>query len=201
MIDVHWVIVGALISAFGASMYVRDTLRGTSQPNRVTFVLWAAAPLLAFGVQVSSGVGLRSLMTFMAGAAPVAVLIASFANRSAVWRIGPFDWVCGGLSVAGTLWWLVSGHGVVGIVAAVAADLLTGIPTAVKSWRAPESETAVSYVCGMVNAGVTLLTVTRFSAIVALFPAYIFAFTAVQVVLVAGRLGPRWRARLGVAAL
>jgi len=38
-------------------------------------------------VEVTQGVGLRSIMTFMVGFGPVAVFVASFINIQAVWKI------------------------------------------------------------------------------------------------------------------
>ena len=47
MLDVHFVYLGAAIGAIGQVGYVVDTIRGRTQPNRVTWLLWALAPLLA----------------------------------------------------------------------------------------------------------------------------------------------------------
>lgn len=42
---VHWlVMVSAAVSIGGASAYIRDTLKGTTKPNRVSWFLWALAP-------------------------------------------------------------------------------------------------------------------------------------------------------------
>jgi hypothetical protein len=57
------------------AVYLRDTLRGTTKPNRVTWLLWAVAPLLAAAVELSEGVGLRALPTFMVGFMPLLVFV------------------------------------------------------------------------------------------------------------------------------
>lgn len=200
MIDVHFVILGAALGLLGSAFYIRDTLRGITHPNRVTWLLWGAAPLLAFAVEVHSGVGLRSLMTFVVGFAPLLVVGASFLNRNAVWRITRLDIVCGSLSVAGTVAWLLTQQGLVAIAAAIAADALAGVPTLVKSWKAPETESVSAYVGALANAGITLLTVTTATVAILAFPIYIAVVASVEVALVGGRLGPRFRQRRGVAA-
>src|SRR5581483_5835501 len=101
MIDVHFVILGAVITAAGLVAYIRATLRGVTQPNRVTWLLWALAPLLAFAVEIHEGVGLQSLMTFTVGFGPLLVFLASFRSAGAVWEIRPLDYVCGALSLGG----------------------------------------------------------------------------------------------------
>ena len=159
MINVNFVFLGAAIGALGSLAYMRDTLRGTTQPNRVTWLLWAIAPLLAAAVEFHSGVGLRTLTTFMIGFMPLLIFIASFHNPAAVWKIRRLDYVCGAMSLAGTAAWLATRNGVVAIAAAIAADFLAGLPTMMKSWSHPESESVSSYVGAVINSGILLLTV------------------------------------------
>jgi hypothetical protein len=191
VINVNFVFLGAALGAVGTALYLRDTLRGTTQPNRVTWLLWAVAPLLAAAVEFNEGVGLRTLTTFMVGFMPVLVFIASFRSPGAVWRIRPLDYVCGALSVAGTMAWLLTRSGVVAIAAAIAADALAGLPTMLKSWSHPETETVWSYVGAVANAGILLLTVTHWTTDVVAFPLFIVCIASVQVVFVGLRPGPR----------
>jgi hypothetical protein len=194
MINVHFVYLGAALGAAGSLVYVWDTLRGTTQPNRVTWLLWAFAPLLAFAVELHSGIGLRALTTFIIGFMPLLVFIASFHNSAAVWKIRRIDYVCGVMSLAGTAAWLATQNAVVAIVAAIAADFLAGIPTLMKSWSNPESETVTSYVGAVLNSGILLLTVHHWTTDVAAFPLFIFCTASVQTVLVGFKPGPRLRA-------
>jgi hypothetical protein len=193
MINVHFVYLGAALAAAGSLVYIRDTLRGTTQPNRVTWLLWALAPLLAFAVEVQAGVGLRALTTFIIGFMPLLVFIASFHNPAAVWKIRRFDYVCGAMSLAGTAAWLVTQNGVVGLAAAIAADFLAGVPTLRKSWSDPESETVVAYVGALLNSAILLLTVQHWTAEEVAFPLYICAITSVEILLIGLNLGPRLR--------
>jgi hypothetical protein len=194
MINVHFVYLGAALGASGTLVYVWDTLRGTTQPNRVTWLLWAFAPLLAFAVEIRSGIGLRALTTFIIGFMPLLVFVASFHNSAAVWKIRRLDYVCGAMSLAGTAAWLATRNGVVAIVAAIAADFLAGIPTMVKSWSNPKSETVTSYIGAVLNSGILLLTIHRWTTDVAAFPLFIFCIASVQVFFVGFKPGPRWRA-------
>lgn len=193
MINVNFVYLGAALSALGGGLYLRDTLRGTTQPNRVTWLLWAIAPLLAAAVEFDEGVGLRALTTFMVGFMPLLVFIASFHSPGAVWKIGWLDYVCGALSVAGTVGWLLTRSGVVAIVAAVLADALAGVPTLVKSWTHPQTESVSSYLGALANSSILLLTVVTWTTAVVAFPLYIVAIASVEVLLVGAKLGPRWR--------
>lgn len=194
MISVNFVYLGSALGAIGGLFYLRDTLRGTTQPNRVTWLLWAVAPLLAAAVEFNEGVGLRTLTTFMVGFMPLLIFIATFRAPGAVWQITRRDYVCGALSVLGTIGWLATRSGVVAIIAAICADFLAGIPTLIKSWRAPESESVSSYLGAVVSSAILLLTVTRWTTEVAAFPTFLLCVASVECVLVGLKPGTRRRA-------
>jgi hypothetical protein len=198
VINVNWVYLGAAIGVLGTSVYLRDTLRGTTKPNRVTWLLWAVAPLLAAAVEWDEGVGLRALPTFVVGFMPLLVFIGSFHNPAAVWKIRRFDYACGVMSVVGTVVWLVTRNGILAISAAIAADFLAGIPTLMKSWTHPETETVYSYVGAVLSMAIVLLTIDHWTFDVAAFPIFIVCVASVEVFLVGFEPGPRLqRSRAG----
>ena len=200
MISVNWVYLGSAIGALGTAVYLRDTLRGTTKPNRVTWLLWAVAPLLASAVELDEGVGLRTLPTFMVGFMPLLVFVGSFHNRESVWRIRRIDYACGVMSVVGTVVWLVTRNGVLAISAAIAADFLAGVPTLMKSWTHPETETVYTYIGAVLSMVILLLTIDHWTFDVAAFPIFIVVVASVEVFLVGFEPGPRWRASRGRAA-
>jgi len=193
VINVHWIYLGTAVGALGTSVYLRDTLRGTTKPNRVTWLLWAVAPLLAATVELDQGVGLRALPTFMVGFMPLLVFAASFHNPDSVWRIRRIDYACGALSVGGTLIWLVTRNGVLAISAAIVADFLAGVPTLMKSWTHPETETVYSYIGAVISMSIVLLTIQHWTFDVAAFPIFIVCMASVEVFLVGFEPGPRLR--------
>lgn len=193
MINENWIYVGTAIGAAGAVVYLRDTLRGTTQPNRVTWLLWAVAPLLAAAVALNGGAGLRALPTFMVGFMPLLIFIASFHNDAAVWKVRRMDYACGAVSVIGTVVWLVTRNGVLAISAAIAADFLAGVPTLMKSWTHPQTETVHSYIGALISMVVLLLTVDHWTFDVVAFPLFVACTAAVQSAIVGLEPGPRLR--------
>ncbi len=129
MISVNFVILGALLNLIGCFNYIIGTLKGTTKPNRVTWFLWALAPMIAFTVMINDGVGLLALMTFMVGFGPLLIFIASFVNKKAYWNITKFDIICGVLSLAAIALWVITGSGLTAIIFSIMADLLAGLPT------------------------------------------------------------------------
>jgi len=186
MLPEYFVIIGFFLSMGGCLHYLIATLRGTVQPNRVSWFLWASAPLIAFAAELSEGVGIQSLMTLSVGLSPLLVFLASFVNRKSVWKLQPFDYVCGGLSVIGIILWAVTRSGNVAIIFSIAADSLASIPTIRKSFTNPESESYVIYLLGIINAILTILTLHIWNIAHIGYPIYIITVNSILVAAIIG---------------
>ena len=184
MIDPRFVLLGMVFSLAGAASYCRAMLRGRVRPNRVSWGLWALAPLVAFAAELSEGVGLPAVLTLSVGISPLCVLICSFATRAGRWRIGTLDIACGLLSLCAIALWAISGRGTTAIALSIAADALAALPTIRKARIAPETEHPLPYLGGMANATITLLTIRHWSFATAGFPIYILVLTTILYALV-----------------
>lgn len=189
MLNQNFVIFGALLNLVGSTSYAIDTFRGKTKPNRVTWFLWATAPLIAFSAMISGGVGLRSLMTFMVGFGPAVVFLASFVNRKAYWKISKLDIACGALSIAALILWYVTKTGEIAILLSILADALAGVPTIIKAYKEPETESYNVFFFGAISAAITLLTIEAWTFAVAAFPVYIFAICSLLFVLIFRKQG------------
>ncbi len=173
MLDPRFAILGALITVAGSASYARDTLRGRTQPNRVTWMLWTLAPLIAFAAEVVQGVGLASLMTLAVGVGPLLVVIASNLDPRAYYRLTRFDGICAVLSLAALVAWGLTGTGNIAIMFSILADLFGLVPTLRKARRDPASESASAFVASGCGAIITLLTVSVWTFANVGFPLYI----------------------------
>jgi len=194
VLDPRFVYLAVALSALGAIGYIRDTLRGLTAPNRVTWALWGLLGLLAFGVESQQNVGLARWMTLALGAVPILVLAASFRDRNAVWRLGAFDLVCGVISLAGIISWALVHEATVALVAFISADQVAALPTFRKSWLAPESETHWVFFLGCANCVITVLTLKVFTTAGVLYPGIIAVSDLLLALVIATRIGPRVRA-------
>lgn len=194
MIDPRFAILGAVISLAGNGAYARDTVRGRTQPNRVSWLLWTVAPLIAFAAEVVQHVGLNALLTFAVGFGPLIVFASSFLDPRAYARVTPLDLACGALSVAALVAWAVTGRGDAAILFSILSDFFGAVPTVRKAYRRPQSESASAFIAGGLGAAITLLTIRRWSFASAGFPAYIALAGSTMAVLI---LAPRTRSSVG----
>ena len=191
MLHSNFIIVGTLIGAAGSVVYLIKTVKGKVKPNRVSFLLWSVVPFIAFFAQINQGVGLEALMTFSSGFLPLTVFIASFVNKQAEWKLTRFDLICGILSLAGLVLWMITKVGNVAIFFSIVADGIAAIPTIVKAYKYPDSEIAWPWIATVFGVILTLLTLSKFTFANCGFILYILIVNLLIYTLVQFRLGEK----------
>lgn len=189
MLNEKFVLLGVFINLLGGISYFRDTVRGKIQPNRVSWGLWSLAVMIAFVAEVKQGVGIQSLATFMVGFSPLLIFFASFANKKAYWKITKFDAYCGLLSLLGIALWIITKNANAAILFSIFADVMAGIPTLVKSYKYPETESWIEFMTSFISVGIAMLTLKTFGFAYLAFPLYIFCFDFVAFVLIKFKVG------------
>lgn len=127
-------------------LYIRDMAYGTTKPNRVSFFLWALAPIIGALISFSQGARWSVIPVLLAGLGPVLILAASFIVKQGYWKLSALDYVCGALALTTFFIWLVAKDPGLALGFAIATDLLAYIPTMVKVYTHPETETSWAYI-------------------------------------------------------
>lgn len=191
MLDERFAIIGALIVFLGDGSYLIDTIKGKTKPNKVSWFIWAIAPLLAFSAQFQQRVGWPSLMTFSIGIVPLFIFLASFLNKKAQWKVTKFDIFCGSLSVIGLILWLITQIGNFAILFGILSDGFAFIPTILKSYQQPETENYKAYLASSASGLITLAIIKNWDFANAAFPLYIFFSCALAFALIKFKLGAK----------
>jgi hypothetical protein len=193
MLPSYFVVIGTLIGAVGSVAYLIDTIKGKVKPNRVSFLLWSIAPLIAFAAQIKQGVGLEALMTFSTGFLPIMTLAGSFLNKKAEWKLTKFDLFCGSLSLVGLVLWQITKVGNVAIFFSILADGFAAVPTIVKAYKYPDTELAWPWIATCVGVLLTIFTLKELSFANSGFIIYIFIADFIIFSLVQFRIGDIFR--------
>jgi len=169
----YLVFVSAFAALLAAFTYIRSMFRGGAKPNRVTWLMWSIAPFIATAAAISNGVGWAVLPVFMAGFSPLLIFTFSFLTKKAYWKLTSFDYVCGVLSALAIVLWLVTKNPNVAIVFAISSDALAAVPTLIKEWHHPETESPWPYITGMFSALTSFGAATIWTFSEYAFPAYL----------------------------
>lgn len=159
MLPEYFAIVGAIIGSLGGFYYLYDTIVGKTQPNRITWLLWGIFPMVIFVAQRAQGVEGLSWTSFVAGFTPLLIVAASFFNKKAYWKSEPRDYYLMAASIVGIILWAITDNPNLAILFSLLADILAGMPTLIKSYRHPQSESWIAYAISTVGFGISFLSV------------------------------------------
>lgn len=174
MLPEQFVYLGVICSLVACTFYLAGTIKGTVKPNRVTFFLWALAPLIAFFAQLDEGVGPQALLSFALGFGSLLILGASYLhkNKHAAWKLTRLDYICGAISLIGLCLWQITQIGTIAIMFSIVADIFAAIPTIIKSYKAPNTESPAAYLLTGTGGLITFLTITHWNFANYAFPLY-----------------------------
>ncbi|MGB5105151.1 MAG: hypothetical protein WBP42_00390 [Candidatus Zixiibacteriota bacterium] len=188
MFPEYCAIIGAIIGSVGGLYYLYDTITGKAQPNRVTWLLWGIFPLVIFVAQRAQGVESISWTSFVAGLMPLLIVAASFFNKKAYWKSDPRDYYLMAAAIIGIILWAITDNPNLALLFSLLADMLAAIPTLIKSYRHPQSESWIGYAISAVGFGISLLSVQSYNIESTAFVAYVFILNgALAVMAVRGR--------------
>ncbi len=188
---VHWlVLVSVAISMSGAFAYIRDMIRGKSKPNLVTWGLWAFAPMVATGAALSAHADPWSTVRiFTSGFGPLLITFVALFSSQSYWKLSKFDYACGLLSLIALGAWLVADSPVLAILLSAIADLFATLPTVIKAWKYPGTETFYTYFVGLFTASLVIPAIPIWNIENAAFQIYLLlANTALCCVVLRGHV-------------
>lgn len=169
----YLVYLGSLVMLVGVFSYTRETLRGRTKPNRVTWLLWSIAPLIGTAAAFSDGVRLATLPVFVTGVAPLVVFLASFVNKNSYWKLERTDYVCGAVSLLALILWKVTSDPIIAISFSIVSDALAALPTLIKSWKFPETESGIAYTTAAFGTATSFFVLETGSFSEYAFPLYL----------------------------
>ena len=161
--QIIYLVIPVSITAY--FFYFRDIFYGETRPNLVSWFMWMLPPFLGVFFQLKAGAGLSVLSVFIAGFGPLLVVLISLWNKNRYWKITTLDVICGTLSLIALILYFLVHNLVLSISLAILSDGLATIPTLVKTWEFPETESSGVYWSGVFNntLGVLIIKDWKFS--------------------------------------
>ncbi|MCM2339202.1 MAG: hypothetical protein NDI62_01970 [Burkholderiales bacterium] len=163
MLSENIIYIGVLINLIGEFFYLRSMFLGHTKPNLVSWFIWMLAPFLGVFFQLKAGAGLSVLPVFMAGFGPFLVIIYSLFKKNAYWKITFFDSICGVVSFLALILYIFTHNLEISILFVILSDGLAAIPTIVKSWKFPETESVYIYAFAIINNILGLFIIKEWS--------------------------------------
>lgn len=183
------IVLGALsgiLLVAGSIPYIRDVINKTTRPNVVSWGGWTLFSAIVAVAQIAKGADMSVLVPI--GSTLGTGIVAVLGIKYGYVQFSKLDKVCFMLGAAAIAIWFVTGEPLTAIVIAIIADAFFLLPTSVKAYRTPLTETALSYVLYIVASIFGLLALTDLRLQNVLFPIYlIFAYGSTVIILLVRR--------------
>lgn len=111
------------------------------------------------------------------------IVTASFFNRKAYWKSEARDYYLMAAAIIGIILWAITGNPNLALLFSLLADMLAGIPTLIKSYRLPHSESWIAYAISTFGFGMCFLSVQTYNFENTAFVAYVFILNGTLAIL------------------
>lgn len=159
MLNENIIFIGIALNIIFIFFYIKSIFKGNTRPNLVSWFVWMLAPFVGVFLQLKGGAGLSVLATFMPGFVPFLVILFALFKKNAFWKINSFDLICGLFSIMALIIYFQTQNITLAIIFAILSDGLAAIPTLIKSYTNPESESYFGYIGGIITNIFALLII------------------------------------------
>lgn len=160
--------------------YAIDILKGRAKPARSTRILFFLLMTATLVVQSRAFTSWALALTAAEVISQFVLLILSV--KYGLGGLKRLDIASYGLFVLAITGYIVTGETLVGLLLLSAADLVAFVPTLVKNWKDPSTDTPLFYIIGGVAPALSILAASSYTDLNQLIvPAYLVAINALAV--------------------
>lgn len=135
--------------------YFRDIFAGKTKPHRTTWFIYFLLTISTFSTQLA--LGASGYLWLLGTQAIMMLLVFLLSIKYGVGGFSKVDIVCLIGALAGLLVWWVLNNPAYTLYLNIGIDIIATIPTIVKAWRFPETETASTWALGILAAFFSIL--------------------------------------------
>jgi hypothetical protein len=177
-------LLSALVLLIGGLPYLRDIWQKKIHPHILSWLGWSF--ITALGGSAMLAEGSRWVVTLLFANTLLCLIIAGMAiiKRVGVWRASVYDGLFFALGIIGLVLWQISDMPVIALIFAIVADFSFGVPTIIKTYKFPETETYFAWAASTTSGLLSLFAVEKFTFTELAYPLYLFIFDTLVLLLV-----------------
>lgn len=174
----YTIFLSIILWSIGGITYMIKTVKGKTRPNRVSWLVWSIAPMIASYAAIKDGVGWIIAPVFLAWFNPFLIFILSFTHKNAYWKLEKFDYICGALALIALGIYVTTKDAMLTILFSILSDFFAGIPTLKKSWNHPETEDYKIFLFSSISVLISFLSIKSGSFNKLSFSIYLLVFNS-----------------------
>ncbi len=154
-------IIATALAVLGHVPYLYDVIRKKIQPHPYTWLVWSVVSAVTFFGQVVKGGGVGSIPT---GAAELfTIIIFLFSLRYGFTTIIKRDTYFLIAALLGLIPWALTKDPTISVIIVVSIDVIAFIPTLMKTWRSPHTETPMLFGMNVLRHILTLFSLEAYN--------------------------------------
>lgn len=191
-------ILSALVLIIGGIPYLKDIHQRKVRPHILSWTGWSfitaigAFSMLAGGSEWVVAILLANTLLC------ISIAVYSMVRKVGVWSASIYDFILFGLGFLGLILWQVSGLPILAVIFAILADFFFGLPTIIKTFKNPASETYFTWSASATSGLLSLLAIKQYTFLEVAYPLYLFIFDTLVLLLVLKIIKKRLKYRLFV---
>ena len=154
-------IVAALLAIVGNVPYVKDVLDKKVQPHAYTWFVWSLVSGIIFFGQLAKGAGIGALPTFVSEIFTLIIFLLSL--RYGFKKITLLDTFFLFVALIGIGFWIFTNDPTISVIIAVGIDLVAFVPTILKTWTYPRTETPLLYSMNVTRHALALFSLQTYN--------------------------------------
>jgi hypothetical protein len=165
-------VLALMLNIAGYVPYIRDIFRGIVKPQRMTWGLWTILTAITAVNQIANGGGWSSL--FFVSTTVLVAITFILSLKYGMGGASTLDKICLAMAICLFGYWAILHNTRLSTLVAVVIDAIGALPTLVKTYHHPETETYIQWTFAGIGGFLTLLAVPRLDWALIVYPIYVF---------------------------
>lgn len=179
-------ILSSIVLIIGGIPYLIDIHNKKVHPHILSWMGWSFITALGGSAMLASGSHWVVALLFANTLLCFFIAVYSILRKVGVWSSSVYDFLFFGFGVLGLILWQVLDAPIIALILSIFADLSFGLPTIIKTYKDPKSETYFAWLASTIAGLLSLLAIENFNFSEVAYPAYLFTFDTLVLFLVLG---------------
>ena len=171
----------------GGIPYINDIIKRRVKPHILSWLGWGFITAIGGFAMLAEGSTWAVALIFANTVMCLVIAFSAMAIKTGVWSTGFQDYAFLGAGLLGIVLWQTLNMPVLALICAILADLAFGIPTIIKTFKDPSTETPFLWAMSVLAEIFGLLALSNFSFSEAAYPVYLFIFDLIIFLIILDR--------------
>jgi hypothetical protein len=177
-----FLILSSALVSISYIVYALAIIKGKAKPHRTTRLVFVITTSLVFASLLAQQNQVAVWLAGISASLSFLIFLLSFKFGMGGWSKS--DIACLFIALAGIIAWQITENPLIGLYFAIGSDFTAMVPTLIKTYRFPETETWIFFFINVIAISLNLLAIKNFVFQEYLYPLYLLLANISMVILI-----------------